>query len=74
MQEMISDHTLGLTEEEAMGLLEIVMMSPMDLSAEQRTAIMKLGEFCRERLRESAEPPGPSANVRVSVASAAYAA
>lgn len=55
MQEGRSEHNLRLTEEEAMGLLDIVMMSPVDLSPEQRTALVKLSDFCREMLRESAD-------------------
>ncbi len=54
-KELRSEHNLCLTEEEAMGLLDIVLMSPADLSPEQRTALVKLSEFCRAMLRESAE-------------------
>jgi hypothetical protein len=35
-----------------MGLLEIVMLSPGELTPEQRTAIVKLSDFCRECLRD----------------------
>ena len=57
MKEIEIDRSLCLTEEEAMGLLDIVMMSPGDLNQEQRAAVMKLSEFCRQFLRESVEPP-----------------
>lgn len=50
-----NERSLCLTEEEAMGLLDIVMMSNADLSTDQHSAIIKLSEFCREYLRERAE-------------------
>ncbi len=52
MKERISDRGLCLTQEEALGLLEIVMLSPGELTLEQRSAIVKLSEFCRECLRD----------------------
>lgn len=39
-----------------MGLLDIVMMCPLELSAEQRAAMVKVSDFCRQFLREE----GPS--------------
>ena len=49
--------SLCLTEEEAMGLLDIVMLSPGELTSEQRAAIMKLSEFCRQFLRDPIDSP-----------------
>lgn len=53
MNEFRSEHTLSFTEDEAMGLLDIVMMSPTDLSPEQRAAAEKLSNFCREIMRDT---------------------
>jgi len=53
VKETSNERNIGLTEEEAMGLIDIVMLSPMDLTPEQRTAVLKLSEFCRERIREA---------------------
>jgi hypothetical protein len=52
MKERMLNHNLCLSQEEALGLLEIVMMSPGDLTPEQRSAIVKLSEYCRECLRD----------------------
>lgn len=61
MEEGKQEHCLWLTEEEAMGLLDIAVMSLSELSPEQRAAIGKLSEFCRHCLREeratSSVPP-----------------
>jgi hypothetical protein len=46
---------LCLTEEEALSLLDIVLMSPTDLTPIQRSAVMKLSEHCRQFLREEPE-------------------
>ena len=51
------EKTLCLTEEEALSLLDIVLMTPTDLTSEQRSAVLKLSEHCRQFLREEAEPP-----------------
>lgn len=48
---------LCLTEEEALGLLDIVLMTPEDLTPAQRSAFLKLSEHCREFLREEADAP-----------------
>ncbi len=54
MHNRLEERNLRLTEEEAMGLLEIAMTCPVDLSSEQRAAIVKLGEFCRQFMRADA--------------------
>jgi len=41
-----------LSEAEALALLEILMVCPAELNADQRTATLKLSEFCREFLRD----------------------
>ncbi len=46
------DHPLYLTQEEALGLLDIVLTTATDLSREQRSALMKLSGLCRESFRE----------------------
>ncbi len=59
--EIVKDRThaqgLWLTKDEALGLLDIVLMSPVDLTPERRDAVMKLSEFCREYLRDNEEAP-----------------
>lgn len=52
VREREQERNLWLTEEEAMGLLDIALLCPGDLSPEQRTAVLKLSEFCRQFLRE----------------------
>ena len=49
------EKTLRLTEEEALSLLDIVLVTPEDLSPAQRSAFLKLSEHCRQFLREEAE-------------------
>jgi hypothetical protein len=73
MKEIRAEHTLCLTEEEAMGLLDIVMVSPVDLTFDQRTAIVKLSEFCREMLRESAQANAVASSVALVGAGSAFA-
>ena len=51
MPNCLEERNLRLTEEEALCLLEITMTCPTDLSVEQRTAVVKLGEFCRQFMR-----------------------
>ncbi|MCW3052614.1 MAG: hypothetical protein JWN14_1784 [Chthonomonadales bacterium] len=48
---------LCLTEEEAMSLLDLVLVSPADLTPIQRAAFLKLAEHCRQFLREEPDPP-----------------
>ena len=50
---MRSEHNLTLTEEEAVGLLHIVMMAPTELSKEQIAATEKLCACCRNLLVQS---------------------
>ena len=50
-----NEHSMCLTEEEAIGLLELVMMCPIELDAHQRAGMLKLSEFCRRFLREGAD-------------------
>lgn len=51
---MRSAYNLSLTEEEAIGLLHIVMMAPMELSEEQLAATQKLSHYCRDLMLQSA--------------------
>jgi len=55
MEEYPQEYRLTLTKEEALGLLDIIVMSPGDLSPEQRAAFVKLSELCRQLLREEEE-------------------
>lgn len=63
MQDRGQERSLGLTLDEAMGLLDIIMMSPGELTPEQRTAILKLSEYCRRHLRDSEPIPAQSTSV-----------
>jgi hypothetical protein len=54
------EKTLCLTEEEAMSLLDIVLVAQADLTPAQRSAFLKLSEHCRRFLREEPEPPAYS--------------
>jgi hypothetical protein len=59
------EKTLCLTEEEAMSLLDIVLMTPNDLTPAQRSAFLKLSEHCRQYLREEPDPqPYPVGSAR----------
>jgi hypothetical protein len=53
MREQKVDTGLMLTKEEALGLLDLVLLSPGDLTPEQRTAAMKLSDYCRSSLRDA---------------------
>ena len=44
---------LPLSEEEAMGLLEIVMLCPVELSTEQQGTAIKLSRFCKSFFHEA---------------------
>lgn len=50
------EKTLCLTEDEAMGLLDIMLVSETDLTPAQRSALLKLSEHCRQFLREEPDP------------------
>ena len=69
--DIVKDRTraqgLWLTKEEALGLLDIVMMSPVELTPERRDAVMKLSEFCRECLSDEAERSSPVVRPNVAV-------
>ena len=51
MLNRVDECVIRLSKEEALGLLELAMACPLDLSADQRAAVVKLGELCRECLR-----------------------
>lgn len=51
MQNRLEERNIKLTEEEAMGLLELAMTCPMELSPDQRAAFVKLSDFCRQFMR-----------------------
>ena len=55
MYDRSNERGVCLTEEEALGLLEAIMMCPAELDAKQRAAMLKLSDFCRQFLREGAE-------------------
>jgi hypothetical protein len=55
LREREQERNLWLTEEEAMGLLDLTLLCPGELSPEQRVAVLKLSEFCRQFLREPEE-------------------
>lgn len=57
MQERNCERCLWMTEEEAMGLLDVAVMSASELSPEQHAAVQKLSEFCRQFLRMEAVTP-----------------
>jgi hypothetical protein len=65
---------LCLDEEEAIGLLNIVMFSPTELNAEQRAAVLKLSDYCRQFLREPAESSSVITLNTIPVHAAPYAA
>ena len=66
MKDRKSERPLWLSEEEALGLLDIVLVAPADLTAEQRTSIAKLSDFCRQFLRnEETNAAGLSATTAV---------
>jgi len=67
MQEEGRERSLELTMEEAMGLLDILLLCPGELTAEQRTATLKLSEFCREWLRDAQTPGSPRPHVTSAV-------
>ncbi len=49
------EKTLCLTAEEAVGLLDILIVSPVEMTQEQRSAFLKLSEHCRQLLRDNDE-------------------
>lgn len=61
LKERKSERPLWLSEEEAMGLLDITLVAPGELTLDQRAAVSKLSDFCRHFLRnpEEAAPSHP---------------
>ena len=55
LQNRTIERGICLTEEEAMGLLDIVLMCPGDLTPDQRAAMLKLSDFCRQFIRDGVE-------------------
>ncbi len=51
MKNRLEERAIHFTEEEAMGLLELSMTCPMELTHEQRAALVKLSDFCRQFMR-----------------------
>lgn len=74
MEEGKQEHCLWLTEDEAMGLLDIAVMSLSELSPEQRAAIGKLSEFCRQCLRDEKEASSVPPRLKMVTAPGALAA
>jgi hypothetical protein len=56
LQDRTNERGICLTEEEAIGLLDIIVVCSADLTAEQRAAMLKLSDFCRQFLRDPMEP------------------
>ena len=52
MKERSAEHCVWLSADEAIGLLELVMLSPGELTPEQRAAVLKLSECCRRSLMD----------------------
>ena len=50
-----TDRGICLTEAEAIGLLELIMTCPGELDPEQRAALLKLSDYCRQFLRDGKE-------------------
>lgn len=63
MKELGMERSLCLTEEEALGLLDIIVMCPDDFTPEQRAAVAKLSEFCRQFMREGREATPLASNL-----------
>ncbi len=52
MKETSHTERITLTREEALGLLDIALLSPDELTSEQRSAVVKLSDFCRQCFRD----------------------
>ena len=74
MLNRVDECVIRLTKEEALGLLELAMSCPLDLSADQRAALMKLGEFCRECLRADMSESSLDAHTAANTLPTAFAA
>lgn len=55
MKDLAKERSLWLSEEEAMGLLDIILTAPDDLTSAQRTAVLKLSDFYRQFLESNGE-------------------
>lgn len=62
---MRSAYNLTLTEDEAVGLLNIIMMTPVELSDDQMAAAEKIGLCCRQLMVQSASSNGEDDNTNV---------
>ena len=74
LQDRAIERGICLTEEEAMGLLDIVLMCPGDLTADQRAAMLKLSDFCRQFIRDVADTSPARGLTRIPTRAAPYAA
>jgi hypothetical protein len=70
VQEPTRERCFWMTEEEAMSLLDIAVLSPVELSPAQRAALGKLSEFCRQFLRVDTGTPSSPPLSRLHVADA----
>lgn len=57
------ERCLWLSKDEAMGLLNLVLNSPEDMSKEQHLVMEKLGEMCRQFIHDEREQEAASDNV-----------
>jgi hypothetical protein len=57
LKDRSSEHNICFSEDEAMGLIDIVLMYPGELSSDQRAAMLKLSDFCREFIRDRGDAP-----------------
>ena len=55
MKDRVNERSLWLSEDDAMGLLDVVMLCPDELTPAQKVAAIKLSEFCRQFLHEADE-------------------
>ena len=75
MRESLQTERLTLTREEALGLLDIALLSPDELTPEQRSAVVKLSDYCRQCYRDDAGEAEGERNTRgLAASNAVYAA
>jgi len=55
MKDRVNERSLWLSEDDAMGLLDVVMLCPDELTPAQKAAAIKLSEFCRQFLHDADE-------------------
>lgn len=53
---------LNLTEEEALGLLELALTSMTEMNADQRSALLKLSSYCKNIWRQQSACAQPQEN------------